>query len=351
MSINDLQSSTTTMQSAINTGEISKSMMSVKILGIMQVVCFLLIIVGLIVGILYIIKSKKTIAKKIIIGLIIIIIPIILNLIVTIIKFNIVLNEKNIQSNEINSSTNVSNSTNNTTKNDKIVDSMLWLSNYKNMPAQKTKCTLNLFGSEHTKGLVAPIELEQLNEFVATYKYNPYKLSDSIKISELNNINDSAVSTVSATDKYDSFLFNIELYGEGLSFKECIEQGKFLIKTQGDITTGSFNISANQIGLNVQNEDKENASNTLDAIIDNLGSPTYIVANEDLGQITLDDNFDIEYKLIYEYNEYAIAFYVEEELEENDEKSCAIKYMYYYPIEFFKQTDVTELNHYKYKLK
>ena len=64
MSINDIQSSTTTMQSAINTGEISKSMMSVKILGIMQVVCFLLIIVGLIVSILYIIKTKKTIAKK-----------------------------------------------------------------------------------------------------------------------------------------------------------------------------------------------------------------------------------------------------------------------------------------------
>lgn len=350
MSINDIQSSTTTMQSAINTGEISKSMMSVRILGILQVVSSLLIIVGLVVGILYIIKTKKTIAKKIIIGLIIIIIPIILNLIVTIIKFNIVLNEENIQSNEINSSTNISNSTNNTTKSDKIVDSMLWISNYKNMPAQKTKCTLNLFGSEHTKGLVTPIELEQLNEFVATYKYSPYKSSDSIKISNLSSINDDAVSSFFAVDKYDYFLFEMELYGEGLSFKECIEQGKFLIKTQGNIIE-DFNIPANQIGLNIPHGDKNNASNTLDAIIDNLGSPTYIVANEDLGQITLDDNFDIEYKLIYEYNEYAIAFYVEEELEENDEKSCAIKYMYYYPIEFFKQTDVTELNHYKYKLK
>lgn len=85
--------------------------------------------------------------------------------------------------------------------------------------------------------------------------------------------------------------------------------------------------------------------------IDNLGSPTYIIADKDLGQITLDDDFDIKYKLIYEYNEYAIAFYVEEELEENNKKSCEIKYMYYYPIEFFKQTDVTDRNYFKYKLK
>ena len=69
MSINNIQAPTTTMQSAINTGKTaSTSMMSVRILGIMQVIFSILIIVGLIIGIIYIIKSKKTIAKKIIIG-------------------------------------------------------------------------------------------------------------------------------------------------------------------------------------------------------------------------------------------------------------------------------------------
>ena len=55
-------------------------------------------------------------------------------------------------------------------------------------------------------------------------------------------------------DANDSLLFIIELNGQGLTFKECIEQGKFIIHAQGDMLQGSMNISASQLGINVQNE-------------------------------------------------------------------------------------------------
>ena len=66
----------------------SESMRGAQIIGIMQGFCSLLIIIGLIVGIIYMIKSKKTKGKRILIGGIIIIIPIILNLILNIVRFN-----------------------------------------------------------------------------------------------------------------------------------------------------------------------------------------------------------------------------------------------------------------------
>ena len=53
----------------------------------MQGFCSLLIIVGLIVGIIYIIKSKKNIGKRMLIGSIIIVVPFILNFILSIVKF------------------------------------------------------------------------------------------------------------------------------------------------------------------------------------------------------------------------------------------------------------------------
>ena len=96
MNVNSIQTNTKIMQSTqvaknINEG-ISQNVMNVRIIGLMQGICSLLIIVGLIVGIVYMIKSKKTIWKKILIGAIIILIPIILNCILGVVKFNMLLN-------------------------------------------------------------------------------------------------------------------------------------------------------------------------------------------------------------------------------------------------------------------
>lgn len=79
-------------QSIDNTNAIAnESMMSVKIIGVMQSFCSLLIIIGLIVGIIYMIKSKKTKGKRILIGVIIIIVPIVLNWILNIVRFTVLL--------------------------------------------------------------------------------------------------------------------------------------------------------------------------------------------------------------------------------------------------------------------
>jgi len=75
-------------QSLIDTS--SDMLMIIKILGLIRIFGFLLILVGLAVGILYIIKSKKTTGKKILIGSIIIIVPFILNLIFTIISLSMI---------------------------------------------------------------------------------------------------------------------------------------------------------------------------------------------------------------------------------------------------------------------
>lgn len=96
MNVNSFQTNTKIMQSTqvakdINEG-ISKNVQNVRIIGLMQGICSLLIIVGIIVGIVYMIKSKKTTWKKILIGAIIILVPIILNYILNIVKLKMLLN-------------------------------------------------------------------------------------------------------------------------------------------------------------------------------------------------------------------------------------------------------------------
>lgn len=60
-----------------------------NIVGILQVISMLLISVGLIAGIIYMIKSKKTVWKKIVIGIAIIVIPIIIAFVLSTIKYEI----------------------------------------------------------------------------------------------------------------------------------------------------------------------------------------------------------------------------------------------------------------------
>ena len=96
MPVNSIEAPTSVMQSTQSITDtsaiVSESMMGVKIIGLMQGFCSLLIIVGLIVGIIYMIKSKKTKGKRILIGAIIIVVPFILNWILSIIKVNMLLN-------------------------------------------------------------------------------------------------------------------------------------------------------------------------------------------------------------------------------------------------------------------
>jgi hypothetical protein len=92
-SINASKTVITSAQSMAETGVIAnEGMMGIKIIGLMQSFCSLLIIVGLIVGIIYMIKSKKTKEKRILVGAIIIIVPFILKWILNIIRFNMLLN-------------------------------------------------------------------------------------------------------------------------------------------------------------------------------------------------------------------------------------------------------------------
>lgn len=96
MPINSMKASTSVMQSTqsvANTSTmVSESIISVRIIGLLQVLCYLFIIVGLIIGIIYMIKSKKTKGKRFFIGAIIIVVPFILNWILNIVKFNMLLN-------------------------------------------------------------------------------------------------------------------------------------------------------------------------------------------------------------------------------------------------------------------
>lgn len=70
----------------------NESVMKLRVIGLMQSFCFLLIIIGLIVGTIYIMKSKKTKVKRILIGSIIILIPFIINWILNLVKLNMLLN-------------------------------------------------------------------------------------------------------------------------------------------------------------------------------------------------------------------------------------------------------------------
>ena len=70
----------------------NETVMKLRVIGLMQSFCSLLILIGLIVGIMYIMKSKKTKVKRIFIGSIIILVPFIFNWILNIVKFNMLLN-------------------------------------------------------------------------------------------------------------------------------------------------------------------------------------------------------------------------------------------------------------------
>ena len=65
---------------------------SIRAIGIAKGICGILVIICLITGILYMIKSKKTKLKKILIGIIIIVIPFIIMWILNVIQFRMLLN-------------------------------------------------------------------------------------------------------------------------------------------------------------------------------------------------------------------------------------------------------------------
>lgn len=95
MSVDSIKAPTSVMQSTQSITDtsaiVSESMMGVRIIGLMQSFCSLLIVVGLIVGIIYMIKSKKTKGKRILIGAIIIVVPFIVSWILNIVKLNMML--------------------------------------------------------------------------------------------------------------------------------------------------------------------------------------------------------------------------------------------------------------------
>ena len=71
---------------------VNQSLFGIRIIGLLQGVFSILCIIGLVIGIIYIAKSKKNFKKKIIIGLVIIIVPFILTGILYLIQFNMLIN-------------------------------------------------------------------------------------------------------------------------------------------------------------------------------------------------------------------------------------------------------------------
>ena len=88
MSVDSIKPPSSVMQNSI----VEKSVMEFRVIGVLQGICLLFIIIGLIVGILYMIKSKKTRGKKVLIGIVIIVVPFIIYFILNIIQFNMALN-------------------------------------------------------------------------------------------------------------------------------------------------------------------------------------------------------------------------------------------------------------------
>ena len=85
-------------------------------------------------------------------------------------------------------------------------------------------------------------------------------------------------------------------------------------------------------------------------LVEEIGGPTYIVANKHINQLT--NIYDsIQYKLIYQYDEYAIVIYVREEIDENKKTECKIQYLYYFPIKMFNSIDITDSGFFNVKLK
>lgn len=70
---------------------ISQNQMIVKIISMVQIVSYLLIIVGIIVGIIYMVISKKKTINKIIIGIVIMLVPVILTIALSLIKLILIL--------------------------------------------------------------------------------------------------------------------------------------------------------------------------------------------------------------------------------------------------------------------
>lgn len=61
------------------------------IIGILSVLSSFLIIAGFVIGIIYMIKSKKSKGKRILIGIVIIVVPFIINFILNIVKYRMIL--------------------------------------------------------------------------------------------------------------------------------------------------------------------------------------------------------------------------------------------------------------------
>lgn len=335
MSVNDIKPLNT-----VTAGTISQENMNLRILSFIHTASYLLIIIALIVSIIYMIKSRKKIINKIIIGVVIILVPIIINIVLGLVKTNMLLNtEKTFNQSNTTATNNVKNNT-----------LVLWINNYKKLQVRKSTYNLNLFGNKQTTGITTPIDINKLNEYTATYVYYPYNSTQKVKTSSLNDINNIAVSTVYVRDKDNSLLFIIDLNGEGLTFKECIEQGKFIIRAQGDLFKGSMNISASQLGLNIQNENFDDQSNILDAITNNWGAPTYIISDKSLEEVQKESIPSIQYKLIYQYSKYVVELYVQEYMK-GDTKNCEIKYIVYCPIERFDNYILTDNNDYSVRIK
>lgn len=88
MSINDIKAiNTVTAETIISRGD-----MSLRIISFIHAASYLLIIIGLTVSIIYMIKSRKKILNKIIIGVVIILVPIIINIVLGLVKAKMLVN-------------------------------------------------------------------------------------------------------------------------------------------------------------------------------------------------------------------------------------------------------------------
>ncbi len=92
MSVNDIRLTSSTMQGTQYVGSSEPiARTGTQVISLFQSLSAILIIIGLIVGIIYMIKSKKDTGKKILIGCLIIAVPIIVYIILTIVKTNMLL--------------------------------------------------------------------------------------------------------------------------------------------------------------------------------------------------------------------------------------------------------------------
>lgn len=304
--------------------------MNLKIISLVLTVSYLFIIIGIIVAIIYMIKSKKDIIKKLILGAIIILVPVITTITLGLVKTNMVMNEENetIQ----NSISNVNNDIQNYSSNN---NSEFWISKYTNFSEKENKVPFELCGTEQKRGITTPINLEKIEESSENYTYHLYTSAEKFETENLSDIYDVPLSRVSG----ESYL--IDFYGEGLSFRECMEQGKFSMQVQSDLSKKSFNISSYQIGLNIKNENIREQSDVLDALIQKYGAPNKIEANKSLKEAYEDKS--ITYELIYEYDEYVVVLYINETIYD-DERTCEIKNVYYFPKEIINNNTLKGKN-------